>query len=399
MLKCVCPIQPKASGASLSMSRLWLATFAAAGVFLVAFPGALMAQEGPERESGDTVAKPKKKDAATPADDAQQPKIPSKLQKKGDKQEPGPGAPTFHSDALTVNVDVAVLDNRGRFIPGIPAGNFKIMEDDVPQTVTASATGDTPITLALVIEFSGRFQRYWSSGWRETLSACYGFLQTLKPEDQVAVVAFDMRTTILSDFSTNRADTQEALARLRIPGFSESNVYDALTEIADRMSEIEGRKAIFYIGSGMDTFSKITLDQTRRKLQTAGVPVYVLGTLQSMREYMDSRGAMGPIAQLDFLQADNQMKTFAKETGGQAWFPRFLGEYPNIFRSLNEALRNTYMLTYSPTNTARDGKYRKIKVELVSPSGEALKITDEKGKPMKYVIIAKTGYTAPRVVE
>ena len=71
MLKCVCPIQPKASGASLSMSRLWLATFAAAGVFLVAFPGALMAQEGPERESGDTVAKPKKKDAATPADDAQ----------------------------------------------------------------------------------------------------------------------------------------------------------------------------------------------------------------------------------------------------------------------------------------------------------------------------------------
>jgi VWFA-related protein len=380
------------------MSRLWLAGFAAAGVFAMAFPATLMAQEGPQRESGDTVARPKKKDAA-PVEDTQQPKIPSKLQKKGDKQEPGPGAPTFRSDALTVNVDVAVLDNRGRFIPGIPPGNFKILEDDVPQKVTGSATGDTPITLAMVIEFSGRFQRYWSSGWIETLNATYGFLETLKPEDQVAVVAFDMRTTILSDFSTNRMDTREALARLRIPGFSESNVYDALTEIADRMSEIEGRKAIFYIGSGMDTFSKLTLDQTRRKLQTAGVPVYVLGTLQSMREYLDSRGAMGPIAQLDFLQADNQMKTFAKETGGQAWFPRFLGEYGNIFRSLNEALRNTYMLTYSPTNTARDGKYRKIKVELVSPSGEALKITDEKGKPMKYVIIAKTGYTAPHVVE
>ena len=298
-----------------------------------------------------------------------------------------------------MNVDVAVLDNRGRFIPGIPAGNFKIYEDGVPQKVTASSTGDTPITLAMVIEFSGRFQRYWSTGWIETLNATYGFLETLKPEDQVAVVAFDMRTTILSDFSNNRMDTREALARLRIPGFSESNVYDALTEIADRMSEIEGRKAIFYIGSGMDTFSKITLDQTRRKLQTAGVPVYVLGTLQSLREYLDARGAMGPIAQLDFLQADNQMRTFAKETGGQAWFPRFLGEYPNIFRSLNEALRNTYMLTYSPTNTARDGKFRKIKVELVSPTGEALKITDEKGKPMKYTVIAKTGYTAPREVE
>jgi VWFA-related protein len=381
------------------MFRLGLAAFAAAGVFLTAFPAALMAQEGPQRESGDTVARPKKKDATAPVEDTQQPKIPSKLQKKGDKQEPGPGAPTFRSDVMTVNVDVAVLDNRGRFIPGIPAGNFKILEDGVEQKVTGSATGDTPITLAMVIEFSGRFQAYWSSGWIETLNATYGFLETLKPEDQVAVVAFDMRTTILSDFSTNRMDTREALARLRIPGFSESNVFDALTEIADRMSEIEGRKAIFYIGSGMDTFSKITLDQTRRKLQTAGVPVYVLGTLQSLREYYDSHGMMGPIQQLDFLQADNQMRTFAKETGGQAWFPRFLGEYPNIFRSLNEALRNTYMLTYSPTNTARDGKFRKIKVELVSPAGDPLKITDEKGKPMKYVVIAKTGYTAPREVE
>jgi VWFA-related protein len=370
----------------------------AAGVLAV-FPIGLMAQEGPTRESGDTVARPKKKDATTPDEDQNQPKIPSKLGKKADKQEPGPGAPTFRSDALTVNVDVAVLDNRGRFIPGIPAGNFRISEDGVPQKVTGSATGDTPITLAMVIEFSGRFQAYWSSGWIETLNATYGFLETLKPEDQVAVVAFDMRTTILSDFSTNRMDTREALARLRIPGFSESNVYDALTEIADRMSEIEGRKAIFYIGSGMDTFSKITLDQARRKLQTAGVPVYVLGTLQSMREYLDARGALGPIAQLDFLQADNQMRTFARETGGQSWFPRFLGEYPNIFRSLNEALRNTYMLTYSPTNTARDGKFRKIKVELIAPNGDALRITDEKGKPMKYSVIAKTGYTAPREVE
>jgi VWFA-related protein len=207
------------------------------------------------------------------------------------------------------------------------------------------------------------------------------------------VVAFDLRTTILSDFSTNRQDTQEALARLRIPGFSESNMFDALTEVADRMSSIEGRKAVFYIGSGMDTFSKITLDECRRKLQTAGVPVYSLGTLEV--QFMNASG----MRELDHLQAQNELKTFAKETGGQAWFPRFQGEYPGIFQSLNQALRNTYMLSYSPTNTARDGKFRKIKVDLVAPSGEPLRITDEKGKPMKYAVIAKTGYTAPREVE
>jgi len=308
-------------------------------------------------------------------------------------------APTFRADTLSVTVDVGVLDNKGRFIPGIPAGNFRVLEDGVPQRLTGFSTGESPMTIAMVIEFSNLFQQYWSWGWQETLTACYSFLETLKPEDTVAVVAFDLRPEILSDFSTDRRDTQEALARLRIPGFSESNLYDALTDVADRMAEIEGRKAIFYIGSGMDTFSKITFDQARRKLQTAGVPIYAMGTLQALREYYASRGYRGSIARLDFLQADNQLRTFAKETGGQAWFPRFLGEYGGIFRQISEALRNTYTLSYSPTNIARDGKYRKIKVELVAPTGEPLRITDEKGKPMKYTIVAKTGYNAPRAVE
>lgn len=366
----------------------------------LATAGLCLAQTGPKKESGDTVARPKKKadSAEAKPEETQGEKIPSRLGKK--KADGAVQGPTFRSDTLTVGVDVAVVDNRGRFIPGIPAGNFRIMEDGAAQKLTGFSTGETPITLALVIEFSNLYQQYWSSGWQETLTACYGFLQTLKPEDTVAVVAFDLRPEILSDFSTNRQDTTQALARLRIPGFSESNLYDALTEVADRMSEIEGRKAILYIGSGMDTFSRITFDQTRRKLQTSSVPIYALGTLQALREWYDAHGYMGSIARLDFLQADNQLKTFARETGGQAWFPRFFGEYTGIFRSLNEALRNTYSLAYQPTNTARDGKYRKIKVDLVNPqTGEALRIIDEKGKPMKYQVIAKTGYQAPREVE
>ena len=291
------------------------------------------------------------------------------------------------------------LDNRGRFIPNIPQAAFRVLEDGVPQRVISFGTGEQPITLAMVIEFSGLFQQYWSFGWQETLTATYGFVQTLKPEDMIAVVAFDLRPEILSDFSNNRQETYEALARLRVPGFSESNLYDALTEVADRMSDIEGRKAILYIGSGMDTFSRITFDQCRRKLQTAGVPIYALGTLQALREWYDARGWLGPIARLDFLQADNQLRTFARETGGFAWFPRFFGEYGGIFRQINEALRNTYSLAYQPTNVARDGKQRKIKVELIGEGGQPLRVVDERGKPIKYQIVHKTGYTAPREVE
>src|SRR5918912_1586308 len=118
----------------------------------------------------------------------------------------------------------------------------------------------------------------------------------------------------------------------------------------------------------MDTFSKLTFDKTRKKLQEAAVPIYAIGLMQALREYYDARGAMGSIARLDFLQADNQMRTFAKETGGMSFFPRFYGEFPGIFRAISDSLRNQYTLAYIPTNTARDGKFRKIKVELVNPA-------------------------------
>src|SRR5207248_3945412 len=130
------------------------------------------------------------------------------------------------------------------------------------------------------IEFNGRFQAFWSYGWYETLQASYGFLETLKPDDNVAVVAFDMRPTILSDFSPDKRKAEEAMARLRIPGFSESNIFDAMTDMADRMSNIEGRKAIVVIASGLDTFSKITFDHCRKSLRVSGGSIFSISILQ-----------------------------------------------------------------------------------------------------------------------
>lgn len=372
------------------MKRIAVATAALVAASFVL----LTAQEGPKSQPSETVAKPRKKEA-----EAEQPKIPSVFSKK-DKPDLPAGMPTFRSDVLTVNLDVAVLSNKGQFIPGIPKGNFRILEDGAPQQIETFEMGEAPMTVCLVIEFSNLFQSYWGETWYQTLTAAYGFLETLKPEDYVAVVAYDIRPEILSDFSTDKRKAYEAMQRLRIAAFSEANLFDALTDTAERMSQIEGRKAIILVSSGMDTFSKLTFDKTRKILQNAGVPIYAIGLMQALREWYDARGAMGPIARLDFLQADNQLRTFTKETGGQAYFPRFYGEFPSIFRAIQEALRNQYSITYQPSNQTRDGKFRKIKVELVNPAtNEPLRITDEKGKPLKYQIIAKNGYTAPREVE
>jgi Ca-activated chloride channel family protein len=354
-------------------------------------------EQGPLKDPGGaTVAKPRKPDEKKDGE-GDLPKIPSQYKRNNIDIET---QPAFKLDVDMVTLDVSVLDNKGHFIPGIPKGNFRILEDNVPQQVKAVNMGEAPLTISMVIEFSNKFQQYWGPVWYQTLQLAWGFASTLKPVDYVAVVAYDIKPEILSDFTTDRTKTQEALSRLNIAAWSEANLFDAITDTADRMSTIEGRKAIMLITSGIDTFSKITYDQTRKKLQEAGVPIYAVGLMQTLRELIDARGGLGSIQRMDFLQADNELRTFAKETGGQAFFPRFQGESPQIFQEIHQALRNQYVITYQPTNKAHDGTFRKIKVELVNPAtNEPLPVKDEKGKPIKYSIVTKAGYKAPREVE
>ena len=348
---------------------------------------------GPTRAPGTTI------DPSGPAPDA--PSTLPPIQTKAPRREaPAGEVPLFTSDTNYVTVDVAVLDDKGVFIPGIPAGNFQILEDGVPQKVVNFGQSEAPSTACLLIEFSNLYQQYWSESWYQTLTAAYGFVQTLRPEDWIAVVAYDLKPEILSDFTQDRRKTQEAMQRMRIAGYSESNLFDALGEMSTRMKGIEGRKSIVVISSGVDTFSKITFKKARQVVQESGVTVHTVGLMQALREWYDARGYLGSIARMDFLQADNQMRTFAKETGGLSFFPRFYGEFGSIFQALNYVMRNQYTAVYQPNNTKRDGEYREIEVKLIAPgTGKELRITNQKGKRVKYQLIHKDGYYAPREVE
>ncbi len=351
--------------------------------------GPLPSAQGPERDAGESVARPKKKSEPPPAARPKRPPMPESKD-----------MPTFKSESNLVTVDVAVLDSRGNFIPNIPREKFRILEDNVPQKIVNFGPSEAPMTVCMVIEFSNLFQQFWTESWYQTLSASYGFLQTLRPEDWVAVVAYDLKPEILSDFSQDKSKAYDAMRRLQIAAFSESNLYDALADTIDRMKDIEGRKAIVLISSGIDTFSKLTFDKIRRIVQTGGTAIYAIGLMQALREWYDAAGMMGPIQRLNFLEADNQMNTFARESGGMAFFPRFYGEFPTIFQQISASLRNQYRLTYEPSNTAHDGKFRKIKVQLIDPqTNKELRIVDQKGKNIKYQILAKAGYVAPREVE
>lgn len=300
-------------------------------------------------------------------------------------------------DVPIVTVDVSVqLQKTGQFVPGLKPDNFRVTEDGVPQRITDVRTQQKPITAVLLLEFA-------ANSWafiQDMRQASYIFFKQLKPEDYVAVVTYDLKTRILTDFTQDKALTAEALNSLTIPGFSETNEFDALSETIDRLSRIEGRKYIILVSSGRDTFSHLTLDQMYKKVRDSkDTTIYTISTGGLARELADSRGYMGGMQRMDFLQGDNQMRTIATMTGGQSYFPIFQGAYPEVFQSINNSIRNQYVLTYHPTNTAQDGTYRKIKVDLVDREGQPLTMVDEKNKKLKYSVIARDGYKSRNPVE
>ena len=373
--------------------------FLMASVCLLGVGLGIRAAQGPVTQGSETVGKKKTTTPTdpnapastdTPATDPNAEKIPSKY--KPNKDGLPQGAPTFRSDVLTVTLDVAVLDNHGNPIPKIPEEKFRILEDNTPQKITGYSVGEAPMTVCLVVEFSNKFQRLYTSGWAQTLRDAYYFVQTLKPEDYLAVIAYDMRPEILSDFSTDRTLAQDALSRLRIPAFSEANLYDTLIFTGDRMQDIEGRKAIILLSSGVDTFSKVTFDKARHAVQDNGVPIYAIGLLQAQREMQGAMrpGMGGAMSDMNLAVSNEQMKTFATETGGRAFFPRFDGEMPGIFKMIQDSMRSNYTLTYQPSNQTKDGKFRRLKVELVNPeTNQPLKVVDEKQKPIKVQIVTR----------
>ncbi|MGC1448949.1 MAG: VWA domain-containing protein [Candidatus Sulfotelmatobacter sp.] len=302
-----------------------------------------------------------------------------------------------------VNVDVMVTTKNGQFIPGLQQANFRILEDGVPQEVTHFGVSQAPITAVLLVEFASTNYFFMI----DALRASYAFANTLKKDDWVAVTYYDMQPHILVDFTQDKKAVYGALNQLRIPGFAETNLFDALFDTLDRLDRVEGKKYVILVTTGIDTFSRLTLDKIMKKIKdTKDVTIFPVSVGFLLRECFDSGRCRGyshgfgiPVGHMDYLQGDNEMRTFAAMTGGRAYFPRFEAEMPELFGEISDDIRKVYTISYHPTNSKLDGTYRKLKVQLVAPDGGPLKVKDQKGKDLKVDIVARDGYTAKHTVD
>jgi Ca-activated chloride channel family protein len=325
-----------------------------------------------------------------------------------------------------VNVDTVVYHKKsGQIITGLKKESFALFSDGVKQQITNFATPEAPITAALVVEYSklGEALGYFGSGGYdpgkyEVVRPVAMFLSRFikPPDDYVTVVAFDMRPTTLTDFTNDPQRINQVINLLlrNNPAFRETNLFDALkfTLVGGRgdsvvlensealtaeysgLANVQGRRrAVILVASGIDTFSKINYGDTRKILQNAGIPIYIIGTGNLFfKKYGDAIGAtddlLGNPGRMTFLQAQNALNTFAKETGGAYYPVTFEGELPKVLGSINALLRSQYSLAFNP-GEVRDGKQHKLKVS-VDINGDGT--YDDK----ELVIQARQFYNAPK---
>jgi VWFA-related protein len=301
-----------------------------------------------------------------------------------------------------VSVDAVVYDKKsGNIVTGLKKENFAIFEDGKRVDIAQFATPEAPITVSLVVEYSKWseiFGNYASRGFEpgklEVVRPVAYFLSRFikAPDDYASVIAFDIRPTPITDFTNdpNRLRQTVDLLLRNNPAFRENNLFDSvkfalvggkgdavvLENSKEEYAQYGGmvdvkakRRAIILVASGINTFSKISYDNVRKIIQESGIPIYVISTGNLFYKLVEARlpatdGIDGLPGRLTFLQAQNTMNTFAKESGG-AHFPiTFEGEIPNALTSINALMRNQYSLAYDAGEKPKDGKKHKLEVKV-----------------------------------
>ena len=393
-------------------------SFLAVSLLLISAATAVFAQDQSQAPPKDNTqsgsqnnGKPKQEvpaEAGGPTDNVGPYAIPKRSPEEAPPPPPAPASPTkvegmpdysIKVNVPLVNVDVMVsLKSNGQFVSGLKKENFRLFEDGSPQQITNFTVSKAPITAVLLVEFGDT--RY--SFMLDALRASYAFANTLTKDDWIAVTYYNMQPHMLVDFTQDKQAVYGAINQLRVGEFSETNLFDALYDTLDRLDRVEGKKYIILITTGFDSFSRITLDKITKKVKdTKDVTIFPIsvGQIARITGHAGNRGMGIHASELDYLQADNEMRTFAAMTGGRAYFPRFEAEYGEDFLDIGNDIRHQYSLSYHPTNTKLDGTYRKLKVEVLAPDGAPLKVKDQKGKDQKIDVVARDGYTAKHTVD
>jgi len=260
-----------------------------------------------------------------------------------------------------VNLFATVRDKHKKLITDLTQNEFRILEDGQEQKIAFfSHETSLPITLGLLIDTSGSEERMLPA---EQEAASRFLARVLRPGDLSMVITFDLDVDLLADFTSDRAVLERAIQRARINaprqpitvqgplpsrGSKGTNLYDAIyLACHDKLAEEAGRKAIVILTDAEDTGSKLRLENALEAAQRTDTVVHIL----LVADPLYGGGNEGVARKL------------TEETGGRTITVRNEKKLQEAFDQISEELRSQYILGYYPTNPARDGRFRKIKID------------------------------------
>jgi Ca-activated chloride channel family protein len=354
---------------------------------------------------------------------------PKKTVSPGDEVDEGD---VVRVDTQLVSVAAVVTDSTGRPLSGLRPENFRLVEDGLPQTIANFGTAETPFEIALLLDTSGSTR----DDVALIRAAAISFIEALRPGDRVGVVAFNQAQTVSAPIAAVEvlapltSDREELRAAIENLGSSQGTpYYDGLERVADSVfrepprDEVRGRRAVVALTDGVDSSSNSDFAAAKMKLSRAGIACYFIQVntedfveerlmrdcsddgrlalsqkqLQRFRELFVPKAKaedfndfcrMGPFERMSISRelynlARREMNDLARVSGGRSFAAATLADAKAAFARVAADIGTMYSLGYYPTNKARDGKFRSIKLEV-------------RGVKDKAQVRARDGYYAPK---
>lgn len=281
---------------------------------------------------------------------------------------------TLKKNVDMVRLPITIVDKNGNFVDGLKEANFRVLENKVPQTISAFTHADIPISVGLVIDDSGSMK----SKRARVNAAAMTFVQTSNPQDQMFVVNFndEYYLDMDEDFTNNPKVLKAALERIDSRGGTA--LYDAILSSMNHLKKgSREKRVLLVVTDGVDNSSDPahTLSYTVQKVEQSNVVIYAVGLFTKDD---DSRS--------DIRKGKKALLALTEASGGEAFFPETVDEVDAICNRVAQDIRSQYMVGYYPKNDAKSGMFRTVKVELTG--------VKDKGK---LTVRTRPGYYGPTV--
>ncbi|HKH70370.1 MAG TPA: VWA domain-containing protein [Vicinamibacterales bacterium] len=268
----------------------------------------------------------------------------------------GQDKPTFSANSEVVVLHVTVRDKKGAYVGGLTQDAFNVIEDGRAQTVSLFSDTDTPATIGMLIDSSGSMHQHRGL----TISGATAFTKASHPQDEIFAIAFNEYVMAVlpasSPFTSDDGTLRVALER-NVNSRGRTALYDAIVSGVEYLSRgTRERKVLVLLSDGGDNASRTTRDEAVHKAQASNAVIYTIGLIEP-----DSRDANPGL-----------LKELSLASGGELYRPRDFDDVADVLDKIARDIRHTYTIGYTPTNTARDGAFRTVRVVVTAPPGRSL---------------------------